>query len=90
MRSRVSDGFRTQPTLQLVDRSVNSPLSYAGGFGPRHQEPERDEIMFGTTPFGSLKYHEIHGSKMAYIDEGAGNGSCSSTATRHRRTYGAM
>ena len=29
--------------------------------------------MFGTTPFGNLQYHKIHGSKMAYIDEGAGD-----------------
>ena len=29
--------------------------------------------MLGTTPFGSLQYREIHGSKMAYIDDGEGD-----------------
>ncbi|ORW58912.1 hypothetical protein AWC20_11330 [Mycobacterium parmense] len=38
-----------------------------------HHEPESDEIIFGTTPFVKSKYREIHGSKMAYIDEGDGD-----------------
>jgi hypothetical protein len=46
--------------------------------------------MFGTTTFGSLKYREIRGSKVAYIDEATATRLCSTMATRHRSTCGAM
>ncbi len=45
--------------------------------------------MPGAKPYGQLQYQEINGKRMAYIDEGHGDASCSSTATRARRTCGA-
>jgi hypothetical protein len=37
--------------------------------------PVEENAMIGTKPYAKLKYREVKGRQMAYIDEGEGDGT---------------